>query len=247
MALGSILAVVVAAAAAFVYQNNPLLFGRSVVTTSSSSDSSIEEEEYYTIYNHHPALDDELFDLSKYMGEDFQKYRNHCLRVLTFTKYFLDENAASDGGLNIEQELPNAIELAATALAYHDVGLWTDHDLNYLEPSRLKLDETLVNGFSAHEIRIMDEIILQHHKITSYDGHEFTDAENLLINAVRKGDWADATMGLVRFGLPAVLLEKTYNAIPEAGFHMMLAGMDSRLSPGNKINGTLEVLKIFKW
>jgi hypothetical protein len=240
MAIVPILVVVVAAVAAVVYQNNPMLFGRSVLTSGSPSSE-------FVIYDHYPALDDELLDLSKYIGKDFQAYRNHCLRVLTFTKFFLDQNAASDGGVNLKQELPNAMDLAATAMAYHDVGLWTDHDLNYLEPSAKKLDQTVFNGFSLHEIRVMDEIILQHHKITTYDSTEFTDAENLLINAVRKADWTDATMGLVRYGLPATLLEMAYTKIPEAGFHMMLAGLDSRLSPGNKVNGTLQVLKIFKW
>lgn len=242
MGVASILVLVVAVVAAFLYQNNPLWFGRSVLDGSASQGE-------FKVFQQYPALDDELFDLHKHIGDDFKSYRNHCLRVLTFTKYFLDENAASDGGVNMQQELPNAMDLAATALAYHDAGLWTDHDMNYLEPSRVRLDETMadVEGFSAHEIRIMDEIILQHHKVTNYDSTEFTDAENLLINAVRKGDWADATICLIRFGLPAALLEKAYTDVPEAGFHMMLAGMDARLSPGNKINGTMEVLKIFKW
>ena len=89
------------------------------------------------------------------------------------------------------------------------------------------------------------QIIMQHHKLTNFKrlGH----AENALINAVRKADWADATMGLIRFGLPAALLEAAYDEIKEDGFHSILMGMDSILSPGNKLNGTIQVLKIFKW
>lgn len=221
--------VVVAVAAAFVFHNNPLLFGKK---TGASPDD-------YRIFTHLAQLDDELFSLSSAIGNDFTGYRNHCLRVLTFTNYFLPDF--------VDPKVPNAIELAAVALAYHDVGLWTDLDLNYLEPSKHRLEKAVGGSYSAQEIKVMDAIIMEHHKVLEYRSDAFSDAENALINAVRKADWADATMGLIRYGLPAGLLEVAYDKIPEAGFHAMLAGMDARLSPGNKLNGTMEVLKIFKW
>jgi hypothetical protein len=219
--------IIVAISVGYIYQNNPLLFGKR---TGESHDG-------ITIYTHFAELDEELFRLTDFIGEDFAPYRNHCLRVLTFTKYFLPDDVIAT--------IPNAMELAAVALAYHDVGLWTDHDLNYLDPSRNQLDRAIETQYSAFEKETMDQIILQHHKYTDYIS--LSPSQNALINAVRKADWTDATMGLIRFGLPTVLLEAAYDQVKEAGFHEMLLGMDTRLSPGNKINGTLEVLKILKW
>jgi hypothetical protein len=219
--------VLVAVAVGYVYQNNPLLFGKR---TGESHDG-------FTVYTHFPELDDELFGLAGAIGRDFAPYRNHCLRVLTFTRFFLPDDVLT--------ALPNAMQLAATAMAYHDVGLWTDHDLNYLEPSRKQLDTAVARDFSDADLATMDQIVLQHHKYTDFAG--LGPERDALVNAVRKADWADATMGLVRFGLPPALLEAAYDQVKEAGFHAMLLGMDARLSPGNKLNGTMEVLKILKW
>ena len=60
-----------------IYQNNPVLFGRPK-----------NESVFYdhTIYEYHPYLDDELFPLASVIDKDFGAYRDHCLRVLTFTK-----------------------------------------------------------------------------------------------------------------------------------------------------------------
>lgn len=98
------------------------------------------------------------------------------------------------------------------------------------------------------------EIILQHHKLTDWRNSNDNNSgaaaaliDAKLVNAVRKGDWADATMGLVRFdGLPAALLETAYAQVPDAGFHRLLLQMGPRLSPDSLL-GRLDILKILKW
>ena len=67
-----------------------------------------------------------------------------------------------------------------------------------------------------------------------------------VVNAVRKSDWADATVGLIRFGLPQSFLGEAYKTIPEAGFHNVLLNMAPKLSPDSVV-GQMEVLKILKW
>jgi hypothetical protein len=210
----------------FLYTNNPLLFGQR---TGESHDG-------FTIYKHSPELDDELFGLRDKIGPDFKGYRNHCLRVLTFTKYFLEDW--------VLKEMPDAIETAAIALAYHAVALWTDKKLEYLEPSVAQMEHAL-ETFSETEKAIMKDIIMQHHKVTDFTSGR-GKAVDALINAVRKADWADATMGVVRFGMPAALLEAAYDNLGEAGFHKVLLGMGSKLSPDDFV-GRLDLLKNFKW
>lgn len=219
---------VLSIALGFLYTQNPLLFGQR---TGKS-------HEGYTILEHDAVLDDELFGLVKYLGGDFAAYRNHCLRVLTFTKYFLTDS--------VLKEIPEAMELASLALAYHDVALWTDKKLAYLEPSVDQLEKAVGDEkYSDTQKAIMKDIILQHHKVTPFESNRGAAAD-ALVNAVRMADWSDATMGIVRFGLPVELLEAAYDKIPEAGFHWILLGLGPRLSPGD-IMGQLEIFKIFKW
>lgn len=210
------------------YRHNPLLFGQRTG----------QSHEGYTIYTHYGALDDELFGLAKTMDDEFKGYRNHCLRVLTFTNYFLPDS--------VKETIPNAMDLAAVALAYHDAALWTDKELDYLQPSKVRMEEELKEAsFTPQELKIMDEIILEHHKVTDFTG--LSKAENDLINAVRKADWADASLGTIRFGMPASLVEAAYDGIDEAGFHQTLSNILVRLSDGNLLKGTMEFVKIFKW
>ena len=174
------------------------------------------------------------------------------------------------------------------ALAYHDIALWTDEVLDYLEPSASRLQERVtqeimtwqaegdegtagpippenVLHWSASlevDVAMAKAIILQHHKFTDYDvradkelysplandedDHSTVTMMNAMVNAVRKADWADATMGIIRFGLPQDLLVAAYAAILEAGFHNLLLNFRSRLSP-ESLRGQLDVLKILKW
>eukprot|EP00535_Pseudo-nitzschia_heimii_P005352 CAMPEP_0197181668 /NCGR_PEP_ID=MMETSP1423-20130617/5888_1 /TAXON_ID=476441 /ORGANISM="Pseudo-nitzschia heimii, Strain UNC1101" /LENGTH=199 /DNA_ID=CAMNT_0042631961 /DNA_START=154 /DNA_END=753 /DNA_ORIENTATION=+ len=191
----------------------------------------------HTVYEFYPNLDDELFPLAASIGRDLGTYRNHCLRVLTFTNYFLPESTKRD--------LPDAMDLAATAIAYHRIGLWTDKSVNYLDSSKDKLEVALGDSFRAEKLSIMSEIILQQHKMRDFTSMG-NEAENSLINAVRKASWADTTMGLIRFDLPASLLETAYNELEGDNFHAVILGLITKLSP-NILNGVMEVGQIIKW
>jgi len=226
--LFAVFAVCLSVFSGIVYQNNPVLFG------TSKKDFAFYE---HTVYEFYPHLDDELFLLAASIGEDLGAYRNHCLRVLTFTNYFLPEST--------KQDLPDAMDLAATAIAYHRVGLWTHESVNYLESSKDKLEGELGDSFTAEELSIMREIILQQHKIKDFTSMR-SEAANSLINAVRKASWADATMGLIRFTLPVSLLETAYNKLEGNGFHAVILGIMTKLSP-DILNGAMEVGKIVKW
>jgi len=225
----SLILAVLAAFAGIIYQNNPVLFGTAKKKNSAFYD--------HTVYKYYPHLDDELFPLAFSIDKDFGAYRNHCLRVLTFTNYFLPKSA--------EEELPDAMDLAATSIAYLRVGLWTDKNPNYIEASEKKLVQSLGGSFPPDQLKIMREIILQQHKITDYDGLN-SEAANALVNAVRKATWADATKGLFRFDLPASLLESTYDELEPAGFHALFWGKWIRLS-WDAMNGVMVAGDIVKW
>ena len=226
----AILAVFAALFSGIIYQNNPVLFG-----TYKKEDGHAFYD--HTVYKYYPHLDDELFPLSFPIGTDFGAYRNHCLRVLTFTNYFYDKSTTED--------LPDAMNLAATAIAYLQVGLWTDTDPNYIESSEKYLVSTVGAYFTPKELNLMQEIIRQQHKITDYTGLS-GDAENALVNAVRKATWVDATMGLFRFDLSASLLETTYDELEPSGFHAVFWRRFTQLSL-DIMNGVMVAGDIVKW
>ncbi|PIB93390.1 hypothetical protein [Caulobacter sp. FWC2] len=87
-------------------------------------------------------------------------------------------------------------EVVAFALAYHDVGLWTDGKLAYLEPSEAQAEQARQARAPHLDACLVCNLIHWHHKVTPFRG---ADAE--VVNAVRKADWVDASGGRVTKGL----------------------------------------------
>jgi hypothetical protein len=246
LAYTNLVLVIVAMVVGFFVRNNPILFGLNTGKIPSDDD--------FAIYRDHPLMDVILNMHKSELGKDYESYRNHCLRVLSFAVHHLGGND------NLQ---PGDLDIMAIALAYHDIALWTDGALSYLEPSVAVMEREMKERFkrkeageekeeqslfslSENDIATVREIVLQHHKFRQWTPEEGNPADARLVNAVRKGDWADATVGVIRYCLPASYVQAAYTTVPEAGFHMVLAGMGGRLSPDSLV-GQLDVLKIFKW
>lgn len=184
----------------------------------------------------HVIKEEEAVTLVKLLGRykqvfdpaEYQAYMNHCLRVLTYAEYYME--------MTDEQR-----EIAEAALAYHDIALWSDGKLNYLEPSA----DRALSDLSDNRDLIKD-IIMAHHKVTEFKGSE----DDELVNAVRMADWLDFTsqLGLpARSGMPAGNIYKALSEIPTLGFIKVLAGFPNKIMPSNPIRGNIEVMKIYKW
>lgn len=76
-------------------------------------------------------VDDLLAPYRPAIAEDYAGYRNHVVRVFLFSLLFLDDDVASAG----KEEVWTVYRKLAIALAFHDIGLWTAHTVDYLEPS----------------------------------------------------------------------------------------------------------------
>lgn len=163
------------------------------------------------------------------IGQDFPAYRGHVYRTITYAMHFL----------NGAQEHRRMVE---TAFVYHDIGLWTAGDLAYLEPSEdLALDDNRDKGFGLDPATLRAAIHF-HHKVTAYAG---PNAD--LVNAVRKGDWIDASQGHVRHGLSRAQVRQVQDAIDDHGFPAVLQRLAKDLG-GSSIMGNLRVLRrVFKW
>jgi len=75
------------------------------------------------IKQNRPRIEELFATYTAQIGDDLPGYRNHVYRTVTYAMYFLGNKA---------EELEGLVE---TAFVYHDIALWTDRALAYLEPS----------------------------------------------------------------------------------------------------------------
>jgi hypothetical protein len=182
------------------------------------------------IIDHSETVERLLAPLRETLGADYDGYRGHIYRVLTYAMHFL----------GADETHRRAIE---TALVYHDIGMWTDHDLAYLEPSiERALAANAAEGWGL-DPDLLRNLIYWHHKVLPYRGK---DAE--VVNAFRKADWVDASGGLVRHGLDRSQIAAVTAAIPDQGFRRTLQRLAGDLADGRPLKGLGRVLlKVYKW
>lgn len=181
------------------------------------------------IKTHRPRLDAIFAPYVDMIGRDYPGYRNHVERTVTYAMHFLGQDPAVE-------------PIVETAMAYHDIGLWTDRALAYLEPSEgvaLADNASRAWGFDPDLLR---GIIHWHHKVFSYRGPH---AE--IIDACRRADWIDASLGWLRKGMPRSAIRQVERAFPNLGFHATLLRLTKDLG-GSTLSGGVKVVRgIVKW
>lgn len=151
-----------------------------------------------------PLVDEILASHEEALGPDFTGYRNHVTRVLRFLFALAPDLRASEQPVLI-------------AAAFHDLGIWTARTFDYLAPSSvLAHDYLTAQGLDPlrHEV---DLIIQQHHKLRPYRG-----PFSLSVEAFRRADLVDVSLGFIRFGLTPRFVQSVRAALPNAHFHARL-------------------------
>lgn len=82
----------------------------------------------------------------------------------------------------------------------------------------------------------IDAMIQEHHKITAVTGKP-------LVEAFRKADWIDVSLGLINFGLDKEWINTVRNAFPDEGFHKRLI----QLTGNRFLSNPLSPLPMVKW
>ena len=180
-----------------------------------------------TIITRNDYVENHLGKFRDMIGDDYEGYRNHIYRVLTYTMHFLDGD-------------DNYISVIATALVYHDIGLWSAGTLAYLKPGVELSRKECEFMFSTDSKNLLEAIILNHHKIWPVQGSP-------IVEAVRKADWIDASYGVFNKGMPRKYIAAVQAAIPNAGFHKTLIEFGPRLHGSNVFAILSEIITIFKW
>jgi hypothetical protein len=137
---------------------------------------------------------------------------------------------------------PEPEPLVETAFVYHDIGLWTDSLLAYLEPSEtlaLADNEKYGWGLNADALR---GAIHWHHKVFSYQG-----PNQKVIEACRKADWIDASKGIIRKGLSKAAIKEVEAAFPNFGFHDTLLRLAKDYGGSTIVGGIKVTRAIVKW
>lgn len=161
------------------------------------------------------------------LANDYLGYRNHVIRMATFCLNMKNCNA----------EEKRKIELAA---CFHDLGIWSNNTMDYLNPSvRLANEYLTTNGLDewAEEIEMM---ILCHHKLLPLSGSDMYSTQAELF---RKGDLVDVSWGLVKYKLKSSDIKEIQQVFPNRGFHKNLLRMMAKWIAKHPLNP----LPMLKW
>lgn len=152
----------------------------------------------------HTTIEAILQHFQPTIGKDYEKYRNHVYRVF-LNCLIIDNNKANE-------------EKYAVAAVFHDIGIWTNHTIDYLDPSIAQAGAWLAATGKLEWTAECSEMINWHHKTSRYTGpHEQT------VEVFRKADWIDVSLGLLTYGFDKKEIRKNRQQIPNCGFHWFLA------------------------
>lgn len=154
-------------------------------------------------------IDNLLDDYKAFIGVDFDRYKNHVYRVFLNCRL-------------LDPQEDNSPKYAIAAV-FHDIGIWTDHTIDYLQPSIQRATEYLALTGQQQWIDEVSGMINWHHKLSSYKG---VNAQ--IINVFRTADWIDVSIGLLNFGLDKKQLKEQRKAFPNLGFHAFLLRATAR-------------------
>lgn len=155
-------------------------------------------------------VDELLAPWKSCIGNDFQAYRNHVCRMVTFC-------------CDLQDCTPEEQQKIAIAGAFHDIGIWTENTLDYLEPSVPPAREYLEQAGLGEWGDEIAEMITEHHRLRAIRDSRFP-----LVELFRRGDLVDFSLGLVTEGLPKARIQEVKQRYPNAGFHKRLVQLAAR-------------------
>lgn len=177
------------------------------------------------IEEHFPIIDKVLSQWSEELGADFEAYKNHLYRMANFSLVLSEAN-------DVQKE---KIEIAA---AFHDLGIWSEGTVDYLDPSVQLAKDYLAESEQQdweEEIVLMIDL---HHKFTAYK-----DLTYPLVEVFRRADLVDLSFGMVRFGISKSYVKQVKDRFPNAGFHKRLG----QLTVQQLKTHPLKPLPMMKW
>lgn len=171
----------------------------------------------------HPHIEDILKRHRSDLNLDYDKYRHHVYRVLNFTLLLCEADARDT-------------EALAVAAGFHDMGLWTIGTLDYIGPSVALAKEYIKEKQLKVSPKTVEQIISNHHKVTTY-------RDNEVVEAFRKADLIDLSLGIISHGISGKEISEIYDVFPGEWFHTFILGEIIKSAFRNPLNP----LPILKW
>jgi len=156
------------------------------------------------------VLDTILQDHAQALGRDYHPYRNHAYRVANFA-WCLRPGSVHD------------LYVLSVAVAFHDLGIWTAGTFDYLGPSEALARQYLLDQQRPELVPVVLAMISEHHRVSHVPGDQ-----DPCIEAFRRADWIDVSLGLRRFNLPADAFTRIVKQFPRLGFHLRLVQFSLR-------------------
>jgi hypothetical protein len=149
------------------------------------------------------TIDTILHTYQPYLGAHYEKYRNHVCRVFHNCRHIDPDH--------------NNEEKYAIVAVFHDIGIWTNNTIDYLEPSIVQLDIYLKKTGRGQWLDECNAMINWHHKTSPYTGPFQQTVETF-----RKSDWIDVSLGFRTFGVNKQHISHNRQQYPNRGFHWFL-------------------------
>ena len=171
-------------------------------------------------------IDEILQDYRAVINQSYQGYLNHCKRVAACCLMLSKDDSKE------------TLRKIAIAVAFHDIGIWTAHTIDYIKPSVEEMRQYLVSNELLMWEKEITLMITEHHKITKAECSEYQ-----LVEKFRRADYADFTLGLVRSNIPLSELHKLTREFPNNGFHKNLIYLGIK----HLLQKPCSPLPMFKW
>lgn len=173
-----------------------------------------------------PLIDGILGPHQRGLGELYDGVRNHAYRMLNFGRLFAPAEPFRD-------------ERIAIMAAFHDLPAFLDWHLeDYLERAAALADDYLETAGRPEWCAEMRLMIENHHRIRPY-----RVPGGALVEATRRADWIDVSVGVLRFGLPREYLREVDAAFPfRAAYRQALKSL-----AGYVVRHPLRPLPMLRW
>ena len=171
-----------------------------------------------TFVKSQPEIEKILEGRREVLGKDYPALWGHAYRMFNYC-------------LALSEKDPETESKVAIAAAFHDIGIWTHDTFDYLEPSaQLAVDYLKSTGRASWSDEV-SAMVHFHHKVTPY-----REPDGGLIEAFRKADLVDLSLGLVHFGLHRDDLRASKQIFPNAGFHWRVTQFSLRWALRHPLN-----------
>jgi hypothetical protein len=188
----------------------------------------------FELVHEHHLVDDILRPHKGELGAIYPGVHGHAMRMVNYLRWFAPVDPAADAAARAERE-----DLAAVVAACHDLPFFANWNLDYLDPAADLTRKVLCDLGHAKLAEEAVAMVANHHAIRPYRGPHADTVE-----ATRRADWIDVSLGRLRFGVPRPLVREISAAFPvKAMYPWPVCGRIARYA----VRHPLRPLPMLKW